>query len=91
MKGGLVLMAGLISVIVEHIAVKAKADSKPHVKEAKKNPEYLGNRVLETGRGTQKKFILQVFYKDPGGSPETGKARLFLPEETLHAYGVSAA
>ena len=80
----------MISVFLEQDLVKKEEEAKKLLQAAKKKAGFVGGRVFSTGRGRDRKFVVQRYFEDDGGAPPQGMARLMIPEDSAGEMGLAA-
>lgn len=79
----------LVSVFLEQDLVKKEAEAKKMLRIAEKKQDFVGGRIFSSGRGRNKKFVVQRYFRDDGGAPPIGMARYRLPGEAAREeYGI---
>ena len=86
-------LPGMLTVFVTQESVATEAEAEKILTDARSNDATcVGGRVLAPARAqrTSKKWLVETYFQDQGGTPPMGMARLCLPQGTdLTAYGLS--
>lgn len=64
---------------LEQDLVKKEAEAKKMLRTAEDKEDFVGGRIFSSGRGRNKKFVVQRYFRDDGGAPPIGMARYRLP------------